>query len=138
MTTRQVSGTVLLLVGGLGLALAFFGLVAGILALLPFGMVGLILVAAGLVLLASGGGRRPAGYVPRRPGGPVDGYVPAGTGYHHPYHGGGHQYDSPRYDDDSQRGSSGGYDTGWSTDSGGSSGWSGGGDSGGGGGGGGD
>ncbi|WP_319462805.1 hypothetical protein [Micromonospora sp. RTP1Z1] len=66
MTTRLVLGAGVALLGGLGLVVALAGLYRGQLALAPFGLLGLVLLGAGLATL----GRRSA--VASRP--PAGGY----------------------------------------------------------------
>lgn len=119
MTTRLVSGILLMIIGGFGLMMAFFGMVAEFFALVPFGLLGLLPLVVGIVLIATAGARSRPGPVRHRGGARVGG----GYGGDYPVHGGGWYADNdPRGYDDSGRGSSGGYDSGPSSDSG----WSGG------------
>ncbi|WBB79805.1 hypothetical protein O7606_27390 [Micromonospora sp. WMMD882] len=128
MTIRKVTGTLLVLGGGLGLLLAVFGVFAGVLALAPFGLIGLLLLAVGMTLVATAGASGRPGAHPRGR------YAHSGhPGPHHAgaYHHGGGRHSTDGHgdwswqEDSGHRGSSG-HDTGHATDSGWSGGWSGG------------
>lgn len=112
-----------MLIGGLGMMLTFLGVVAGTFALLPFGLLGLLLLVVGVVLITTAGRRS-------RPRGRAGRY--SDSGYHvHTGGAGWYPDNDARRHDDSDRGSSGGYDSGPSSGGGWSGGDSGGGSSGG-------